>query len=85
MANISAYDQRLCKAPSLTPCKAELPLRDIQLQGKCKKKNQSKKVSINTRVKAIQIVGQRKGFFRQIIPEYTLAVRGKKLLTYTSS
>ena len=36
-------------------------------------------MSVNSRLKATKIIGKRKAFYRQRIPE--LAMRGKKLLT----
>ena len=68
---------------SFTPCKAEQPLRGMELQekeekdenhrGKLYRKNPRKKVSINSRLKAIYIIGQRKAFCGQRIPESSCA------------
>ena len=62
-----------------TPSKAEQPLRCIELQGKEGKKIKSildsclqrvqRKVFINSRLKAIKIISQRKGFCWQKIPQ----------------
>ena len=63
--------------------KAEQPLRGMDLQekeekdenhrGKLYRKNPRKKVSINSRLKAIYIIGQRKAFCGQRIPESSCA------------
>ena len=63
-----------------TPCKAELPLWGMKLQekdeekdkkqtGKLFRKNLLIKGSVNSRLKAISIIGQRKAFHRQGISE----------------
>ena len=52
-------------------------------------------MSVDSRLKATKIIGQRKAFYRQRIPEFnrkhsidtefqSLVVRGKKLLTWAS-
>ena len=68
---------------SFIPCKAEQPLQGMELQekeekdenhrGKLYRKNSRKKVSINSRLKAIYIIGQRKAFCGQRIPESSCA------------
>ena len=45
----------------------------------CLKRTYSYKMSVNSRLKAIYIIGQRKAFYRQRIPESS--TQGKKLLT----
>ena len=68
----------------LTPCKAEQPLGDMELQEKKAQKRlqDTEKMSVNSRLKATKIIGQRIPFYRQRIPDSkSLPVRGKKLLT----
>ena len=63
-----------------TPCKTEQPLRGIELQEKeaqkeysiqeiCLESTYSSKMSDSSRLKATKIIGQRKAFCRQRIPE----------------
>ena len=58
-----------------TPCKAEQPLRGMELQEKeaqkdysiqeiCLERTYSLKMSVNSRLKATKIKGQRKAFYR---------------------
>ena len=65
-----------------TPCKAEQPLRGMKLQEKkhkkdykvqkiCLERTYSYKMSVNSGLKATKIIGQRKAFYRQIIPEFS--------------
>ena len=67
-----------------TPCKAEQPLRGMELQEKEAQKDYSiqeiwlertysLKMSVNSRLKATKIKGQRKAFYRQRIPESSCA------------
>ena len=49
--------------------KEEKDEKDEDYRGKLYKKNARKKASINSRLKAICIIGQRKAFFGQRIPE----------------
>ena len=59
---------------SFTPCKAEQPLRGMELKEneekdenhrrKLYRKNPRKKVSVNSKLKAIYIIGQRKALCR---------------------
>ena len=64
----------------LTPCNAEQPLWDMELQEKeaqkdysihkiCSEKTYSYKMSVNSRLKANKIICQRKAFYRQGIPQ----------------
>ena len=69
-----------------TPCKSEQPLLGAEIQekeeenhGKDKRESPPKNASIDSRLKAIQITGQRKAFCRQRIPELSCA--RNKLLT----
>ena len=65
-------------------CKAEQPLRGMQLQeketqqklkhtGNLFRKNLQLKMSVNSRLKVTKIIGQRKAFIRQRIPESSIA------------
>ena len=67
-----------------TPCKAEQPLQNMELQEKkhkkdcriqeiCLERTYSKKISVNSGIKATKIIGQRKAFYRQRIPEFSCA------------
>ena len=67
-----------------TPCKAEQPLRGMELQEKKAqkrlqytenlfRKNLQLKMSVNSGLKATKIIGQRKAFYRQKIPEFSRA------------
>ena len=66
-----------------TPCKAEQPLRGMELLEKqaqdhsieeiCLKRAYSSKVSVNSRLQATKIIGQRKAFYSQRIPESSCA------------
>ena len=67
-----------------TPCKTEQPPLGMELQEKeeqkdyniqeiCLEKTQSQKMSVNSRLKATKIIGQRKAFYRERIPESTSA------------
>ena len=51
----------------------ELQEKDENHRGKLYRKNPRKKVSINSRLKAIYIIGQRKAFCGQRIPESSCA------------
>ena len=75
------------------PCKAEQPLRGMELQEKkhkkdyniqkiCLERTFSQNMSVNSDLKATKIIGQRKAFYSREFQ--SLAVRGKKLLTQTS-
>ena len=50
--------------------------KDYSIQEICLERTYSEKMSVNSRLEATKIIGQRKAFYRQ-----SLAVRGKKLLT----
>ena len=63
-----------------TPCKTEQPLLGMELQEKeaqkeysiqeiCLESTYSSKMSDNSRLKATKIIGQRKAFYQQRIPE----------------
>ena len=52
-----------------TPRKAKQPLWGMELQEKEAQKDYSIQMSINSRLKATKIIGQRKAFYRQRIPE----------------
>ena len=67
-----------------TPCKIEQPLGGMELQEKETQKDYSiqeiglertyiQKMSVNSRLKATKIIGQRKAFYRQRIPESSCA------------
>ena len=64
-----------------TPCKSEQPLQDIKLKQKRRKdKKHTRKgvqkeptVSVNFTLKDIYIIGQRKAFYRQRIPQPSYA------------
>ena len=66
------------------PCKDEQPLRDMELQEKETQKDYSiheislertysSKMSVNSKLKDTKIIGQRKAFYRQKIPESSCA------------
>ena len=68
----------------LSPCKAELPQRGMELKEKKHKKyyrpqkiylerTYSQKMSVSSGLKATKIIGQRKKFYRQRIPEFSCA------------
>ena len=63
-----------------TPCNAGQPLEGMELQEKesqkcssiqeiCLERSKSEKMSACSRLKATQIIGQKKAFYRQRIPE----------------
>ena len=67
-----------------TPCNAEQPLRGMELQEEkaqkdystqkiCIERTYSEKISVNYRLKATKIMGQRKAFYRQRIPRSSCA------------
>ena len=67
-----------------TPCKAEQPLRGMELQEKqaqkdhsieeiCLERAYSSKASVNSRLQAAKIIDPRKAFYRQRIPESSCA------------
>ena len=70
-----------------TPCNAEQPLRGMELQEKKKaqkrlqdtenlfRKNLQLKMSVNSGLKATKIIGERKAFYRQRIPEFSCATK----------
>ena len=47
--------------------------KDYGIQEICSERTYSYKMSINSRLKVIKIIGQRKAFYRQIIPESSCA------------
>ena len=70
-----------------TPCRAEQPPLGMELQEKeeqkdysiqeiCSERTQSQKMSVNSRLKATKIIGQRKAFYRERIPEFSRARKG---------
>ena len=72
------------KKSGFTPYKAEQPLRGMELQEKEAQKGYSRqeiclertyryKMSVNSRLTATKIIGQRKAFYRQRIPEFSCA------------
>ena len=72
------------KKLGFTPCKAEQPLRGMELHEKKHKKDYriqkislertySQKMSVNCELKATKIIGQRKVFYRQRILEFSCA------------
>ena len=68
------------KKLGFTPCKAEKPLQGMELQEKKHKKDYriqkiclERKMSVNSGLKATKIIGQRKAFYRQGIPESSCA------------
>ena len=75
-----------------TPCKAEQPLRGMQLQEKKHKKDQLqgtenlfrknllKDASVNSGLKVTKIIGKRKAFYRQRILEFSRVRKETKLL-----
>ena len=67
-----------------TPCKAEQPLRGMELQEKqaqkdhsiekiCLERAYSSKVSVNSRLQAAKIIDPTKAFYRQRVPESSCA------------
>ena len=69
-----------------TPYKAEEPLRDMEVQDQeaqqdysiwkiCLERTYSWKMSVNSGLKATNIVGQRKAFYRQRIREFSCAMK----------
>ena len=56
------------KKLGFTPCKAELPLRGMELQEKEAQKDYIIQEKRCVRLKATKIIGQRKAFHRQKIP-----------------
>ena len=47
--------------------------KHYSIQKICLKKTYSQKISVNSRLKATKIIGQRKAFYRQRIPEFSHA------------
>ena len=52
------------------------------IEESCLERTQGKNISINSRFKVTWIIGQRKAFYRQIIPEFSCAT--KELVTSTN-
>ena len=81
IVRIGSWSSRLSffKKLRFTPCKAEQPLWVMELQEKKHikvkeyRKSVPKKMSVNSRLKVTKIIGQRKVFSRQRIPESTCA------------